>query len=142
MLGSGLDPCYQVRLRPDQVQAPDPLEALDHQPHAAVGSSGELVDHSHRADWMKVRQRGRLRLWVSLGHEREPPVATHDLVHEPHRAGLSDGERERGQREHDRVPQRQDREDIGDFQVAGTGWGRHQRALPRFGSVMRSRPLS
>jgi hypothetical protein len=142
LLGRGLHPCHQVRLRPDQIQEADPLEALDHQPHAAVGSPGELVDHPDGADRMEIGQRRRLRLGVALGHECEQPVAAHDVVDQLDRAGLSHRERESGQREHHRVPDWQNRERIGNGEFPGvrTWRGCHQRT--RFGSLMRSRPRS
>ena len=143
-LGGNLDPRDEIWLGPDQIQEPDPLEALDHQPDAAVGSPCELVDHPHGADFVEVRQRGRLRLRVPLGHERDQPVAAHHVIDQADRAGLSDGQRKGRQWEHDRVPQRQDRQRVRNGQVrrAGAGRGRHQRAVPRFGNVMQSRPRS
>ena len=144
LLGRGLDAGHQVRLRPDQVQEADPLEALDHQPHATVGSPGELVDHPGGADGMEVGQRRRLPLGVALGHEREQPVAAHDIVDQPDRAGLSHGKGKSGQREHHRVPDGQHRQRVGDGELSGVGPGLgrslHQRV--RFGSLMRSRPRS
>ncbi len=139
-----LDPRDRIRLRPDPVQQPDPFDALDHQAHAAVGDPSELVDHAHGSNTVEVLGHGRLRLRIALRHQRQEPVAAHHVVNEPHGARLSDGERDRRQREHDRVPKRQDRERIGDGEVAGATarLDCHQPASARFGSVIRSRPRS
>jgi hypothetical protein len=139
-----LDPRDQIRLRPYPVQQPDPLDALDHQAYAAVGSPSELVDHSHGSNTVEVLGRGRLRLGIALRHQGQQPVAPHDVVDEPNGARLAHGERDRDQREHDRVPKRQDRERIGNDEVPGAtaGLDCHQPPSARFGSVMRSRPRS
>ena len=106
---------------------------------------GQLVDRAHGPDAVQVLGRGRLRLGLALRHQRQEPVAAHDVVDEPDGPWLSDGEGDGRQREHDRVPERQDRERVGNGEVStgsGAGLERHQAASPRFGSVMRSRPRS
>ena len=107
------------------------------------------MDHADGSKAVKVRGRSRLRLRIALCHQRQETVATHDVVDEPHGARLAHGERDRRQREHDRVPKRQDRQRVGNDEVAGAGLNgvagglvRHHRFSPRFGSVMRSRPRS
>ena len=144
LLASHLDPRHQIRLGPDPVQQADPFDPLDHQAHAAVRHPSELVDHTDGAHPMEVRGRGRLHLRISLRDQRQKPVAAHHVVDEPHRARLSHGERDRRQREHDGLPERQDRERIGNDEVAGTTTrlNGHQRVSARLGSVMRSRPRS
>ena len=81
-------------------------------------------------------------LALALRHEGQKPIAAHDVVDELDGARPPHGERHRRQREHDGVPERQDRERVGNDEVRGTGAGlrRHQRASARLGSVMRSRP--
>ena len=100
----------------------------------------KLVDRAHRPDAVQVLGAGVGR-GLAFRHEGQKPIAAHDVVDEldgarpPHREG------HRRQREHDGVPERQDRERVGNDEVRGTaGLGRHQRASARLGSVMRSRP--
>jgi hypothetical protein len=139
-----LDSRDQIRLRADPVQQPDPLEALDHQAHGAVGEASQLVNHSHGSNTVENLGRGRLRLRIPLRHQRQKPVAAHDVVNEPNGARLSHGQRDRRQREHDRFPKRQDRERIGNGEVPGatTRLVCHQPPSARFRSVMRSKPRS
>ena len=89
-----------------------------------------LPSGTRRADGSRPRCRpgggpraGRLRLRIALGHQRQKPVAAHDIVDEPNGARLPYRERRRGQREHDRVPERQDGECVGDDEVRGAGAG-------------------
>ena len=79
---------------------------------------------------------------LAFRHEGQKPIAAHDVVHELDGARPPHRERHRRQREHDGVPERQDRERVGNDEVRGTGAGLrcHQRALARLGSVMRSKP--
>ena len=139
-----LDPRDQVWLPPEPVQQPDPLDALDHPAHAPVGDPGELVDHPHGSHPVEVFRPGRLPLRIALRHQREEAVATHGVIDEPHRARLSHGKRDRRQREHDRVPERQDWERVGNHEVRGAAaWlDCHQPASTRLGSVRWSRPRS
>ena len=85
----------------------------------------------------------------TLGDQCQETVPAHDVVDEPDGARLPDGQRDRRQREHDRVPKWQDGKRVGNDEVARAtvtggraGLVGHQRASPRFGSVMRSRPRS
>jgi hypothetical protein len=102
------------------------------------------VDHSHGSNTVEVLGRGRLGLRIALRHQHQEPIAAHHVVDEPNGARLCHTERDRGQRKHDHVPERQDRERIGNGEVLGatTRGDCHQSASARFGSVMRSRPRS
>ena len=143
LVAVGLDPRDQVRLDPDPVEQADALDALDHEADAAVRHARELQDRAHGPDLAEIPGAG-LRVRVALGHQGEKPVAAHHVVDEPDRARLSHHERDRCQREHDRVAQRKDGERVGKSEIvgAGTGRDRHQTPARRFGSVMRRRPRS
>ena len=138
-----LDPRHQVGLGGDQIEQPDPLDALDHEADAAVGHPHQLEDHADGADRMELLEPGRLRLRLALRRECHQPVAPHDVVDQPHRAWLSHHERHRHEGQRHRVPQGEDGQHIRDDDVVGTAarFCTHWAALP-FGSVIRSRPRS
>ena len=102
------------------------------------------MDHSDSADTVEVVGLGRLRIRIALRHQRQQPVAAHDIVDESNRARLCHGERKRRQREHDGVPKWQDGERIGNGEIrsAATGLDGYHRAPALLASVMRSRPRS
>ena len=104
-----LDPRHQIRLRADEVEQPDPLDALDHQAHGAVRRPVSWWIIAHRADAVEILGRRRFALGIALRHEGQQPVAAHDVVDEPDGARLPHRERHRRRGEHDRVPERQDR---------------------------------
>ena len=128
----------------DQSSEPDALEALDEQPHGAVRRPRELVDHAHGADPVEVVGPGgsapRSR-WATSARSRLPRMTSSTSRT---RARLADHQRDRGQREDDRVPQRQDRQRVGDREVVGVAGGLAaiSGCPPRLGSVMRSSPRS
>ncbi len=143
-LPGGLDPRHQIGLGPDPLQQPDSLDALDHHAHAAVGHPRELIDDGRGAHPVKVIGRVRHQRQAAQRRQRQEPVAAHDVVHETDGARLGHGEGDRRQREDDRVPQRQDRERVGDREFLGAAGGldRHHGMSARLGNVMRSRPRS
>jgi hypothetical protein len=141
LVGGHLDAGHQVRLGREQVPHTYALEALDHEPHAAVGGARELMDDAGGADRMQVVEAGRLLLRVALRHEGQHPVAAHDVVDELDRARLRDGQRHRRLRKDNTVAQRQDRQRVRNRYV-GSGWHRHQAVAPRLGKVIRSSPRS
>jgi hypothetical protein len=93
---------------------------------------------------VEVLGHGRLGLHIALRYQHQEPIAAHHVIDEPNGARLCHGERDCRQREHDRVPERQDRERIGNGEVPGatTRGGCHQPASARLGSVIWSRPRS
>src|SRR5207342_2719900 len=92
-----LDPRDQIGVGADEVQQADPLDALDHQAHAAVGYPSELMDHSYSSDPVKVLRLGWLSLRIALGHQHQKPVTPHDIVHESNGTRLRYQKGRRGQ---------------------------------------------
>ena len=96
-----------VLLRLDQ---PNPLQPLDEDAQRPVGHLDHLVNDRDRADRVQVVPARRVGLGVAHGHQREHPLARDDVVDQPDRALLADGERRHRLREDHRLLQRQDRQ--------------------------------
>jgi len=77
------------------------------------------MDHSYSSDPVKVLRLGWLSLRIALGDQRQKPVTPHDIVHEPNGTRLCYQKGRRGQREHNHVPERQDRECVRDDEIRG-----------------------
>ena len=77
------------------------------------------MDHSYSSDPVKVLRLGRLSLRIALGHQHQKPVTPHDIVHESNGTRLRYRSGRRGQREHNRVPERQNGERVRDDEIRG-----------------------
>jgi hypothetical protein len=102
------------------------------------------MDHSYSSDTVEIFGLGRLHLRIALGHQCQEAVTPHDIVHEPNGTRLCYDKRGRRQREHNRVPERQNRERIRDGEIRGAAarLDGHHAVFTCLGNVMRSRPRS
>ena len=83
----------QVGVGVEAVQELHALEALDEDPQTPVGDLDHLVHEGDRADLVDVAPGGHLDRPVARGHEREQPVAGHDVVDQSHGPFLADRKR-------------------------------------------------
>ena len=123
-----LDAHLEVRLGLDELDDPEALEPLDERLGRAVGQLELLQDGADAADLVEISDLGLLRLGLPLGHERDVMVAAHRLLEGEDRLLAADEQRHDEVGEQHEVPQRDQREDVGDLRglVVGSGHGRRR----------------
>ena len=114
-----LDPRHEVRLLTDIALDPDPLGALDEDAKGAVGDLHHPGDGAGNAHPVEVVRAGRVVLGIAGGDHRQHPVAGEDVVDEIDRALLAHRERRQRVGVGDGLPQRQDRQCVGERLGAG-----------------------
>ena len=131
-----LDPGHQVRLSLEEVEQPDPLNALDHQPQGTVLDADKLVDRRRGADPVESVRAGRLgrsrRGCATTATSRSRRITS---SMSPDRALLAHRQWGNDEREdHRPTAQRQDRQHVRD--------GRRLRAGVSAPEVQRPSPTS
>ncbi len=109
----------QIRVGGDETLEPDSLRALDQNPDRAVRHLEHPGHHACHADPLDVVGPRLLELGVLGGDHDEAAIAGEDVVDQPHRALLADGERRQRPRVGDHVPEGQDRQGLGKLAAVG-----------------------
>ena len=105
-----LEDSGQVRLVRLPLGDPDPAQALDEHAQGPVGNTDQLVHGRGCPDAVQVVPSRLFRVGVQDGNERELAVCGDDVVDQADGALLPDRQGRDRVREHDSVPQRQDRQ--------------------------------
>ena len=81
------DPRDEIRIRGDDFNDPDPLDALERDPNAAVRRPQQLHDGRRGSDLVEVLARGLFDLRVPLRDRQHQPVRAHRIVDDAERLG-------------------------------------------------------
>jgi len=101
----------QVRLLAHVLVDVHALQTLHKNAHRAVGQLDHLVSQSDGTDLIQQLGPRRLGLGVLARDQGKQPIAGEHVVDELDRAFLADGQRDHRVGEHDRIAQRQHRQD-------------------------------
>jgi hypothetical protein len=118
-VGHLLDLRDEVGLLADVVEDPDPHAPLNQDAKGPVGDLHHPRDRAGHADSVEVVRARCVELRVLGCDHRQHPVAGEDVIDEVDGALLPDSERGERVRVGDRLPQRQDREGVGQRLHAG-----------------------
>ncbi len=134
----------EVGLLGDVGAEADALRALDQDADRPVRDFEHAGDDAGDADLVKVARPRLVVVGVARGDHHQHAVGAEDVVDQPDRALLADRERGQRLREGDRLPQRQDRERVGQ-RLAGAnrvlGVERRLDDLESGGALHQSRPI-